>query len=333
MIDPQVIIRHIEDGLLVVDPKGYVLWANSIFAEMIGRSGQSLEGLRCCDLGVGSFCSELCPVGGEQGATPANGAHFNVQVANGRGELGTYCFVTSVLRDEAGGLIGFMENFRGMDRVRDVIMQLEEVNQAINAEREKTEQLIASMADGVFSVDEQLRIRRINRSLESMLGLKNEDVLGQECRAVLRGSLCDGDCPLVWSRDRATPLTDCREELLATDGRRIPVAITTGLLRNEPDFANGLFGVVTDRSEVEELRQKLDRGVSSHGMIGHSSAMQALFDQIDAVAPTDATVLITGESGTGKELVARAIHSHSERAAGPFVSVNCAALVRGTAGE
>jgi len=72
----------------------------------------------------------------------------------------------------------------------------------------------------------------------------------------------------------------------------------------------------------EELRGKfrLDR------MVGRSPAMEQLFSLIKQVAATRSSVLITGESGTGKELVARAIHSLSERAEKAFVPVNCAAI-------
>ncbi len=61
-------------------------------------------------------------------------------------------------------------------------------------------------------------------------------------------------------------------------------------------------------------------------MLGESVPMQHLYDQMKRVSSSDASVLITGESGTGKELVARSIHKLSNRAAHPFVAVNCAAL-------
>jgi DNA-binding NtrC family response regulator len=63
-----------------------------------------------------------------------------------------------------------------------------------------------------------------------------------------------------------------------------------------------------------------------NGIVGHSAAMRALTDLILKAAPHDCPVLIQGESGTGKELVARAIHSASRRASGPFIAVNCGAI-------
>ncbi len=78
--------------------------------------------------------------------------------------------------------------------------------------------------------------------------------------------------------------------------------------------------------EVVRLRAEVDGQESLGGLVGASRLMRELFQTVRRVAAARATVLIQGESGTGKELVARAIHDLSERAEGPFVAVNCAAI-------
>ncbi len=74
------------------------------------------------------------------------------------------------------------------------------------------------------------------------------------------------------------------------------------------------------------LRQQHKDRTRFESMIGQSEPMQAVFDMICDVAPTNATVLITGETGTGKGLAAKAIHTNSNRCDGPFVVVNCGAI-------
>ena len=80
------------------------------------------------------------------------------------------------------------------------------------------------------------------------------------------------------------------------------------------------------KSEVRRLREVVDRHHRLGDIIGDSPVIRRVFDLIERVADSDASVLITGESGTGKELVARAIHARSSRGSAPFVAVNCAAM-------
>jgi DNA-binding NtrC family response regulator len=80
------------------------------------------------------------------------------------------------------------------------------------------------------------------------------------------------------------------------------------------------------RRETVQLRTRVRARVAPGNMVGSSPPMQRVFEIVDQVAPSRATVLITGESGTGKELVANAIHQRSPRANGPFIKLHCAAL-------
>lgn len=80
------------------------------------------------------------------------------------------------------------------------------------------------------------------------------------------------------------------------------------------------------RRENAQLREEVTQLRSGREVIGESPAFQRVLQVVTTVAPTRATVLLQGESGTGKEVLARAIHNLSDRADGPFISVNCAAM-------
>src|SRR6185503_20517768 len=80
------------------------------------------------------------------------------------------------------------------------------------------------------------------------------------------------------------------------------------------------------RGEVKRLREAVESTRGRGDLIGASPAMRKVYDLIDQVSTTDATVLLTGENGTGKHVVARAVHDRSRRKAGPFVALNCAAI-------
>jgi len=80
------------------------------------------------------------------------------------------------------------------------------------------------------------------------------------------------------------------------------------------------------RREARQLRARVRDRVAPSNIVGNSPPMQRVFEVVDQVAPSRASVLITGESGTGKELVANAIHQRSPRTGGPFIKLHCAAL-------
>ena len=80
------------------------------------------------------------------------------------------------------------------------------------------------------------------------------------------------------------------------------------------------------RDENRTLKNTLATAFDSSGIIGQGPAMRRLLEMVTAIAPSEATVMVTGDSGTGKELVARMIHTNSARKSGPYVAVNCAAL-------
>ncbi len=87
--------------------------------------------------------------------------------------------------------------------------------------------------------------------------------------------------------------------------------------------ATRMFAMTRKLERLESLTRKRHE---FEGIIGVSKPMQAIYSTIENVGPSDVTCFITGESGTGKELIANAIHTRSQRADGPFIAINCAAI-------
>lgn len=323
--DPALILSNIHDGLVLLDLEGRVRYANQIFLGMTGRTMEELEGLQLCDVFDEQICMRIDP---GQLSLPhdSNQVHFNVELPGNDGVPGSYCFSATVVKNAEGQPIGLLENFRDMKKLRNMILQLQEVNQAIQHEKDRTQQIVDSIADGIFTVNRDRLILSFSGKMELLTGIRSEEAIGRSCSEVLKGTKCETDCPLRWSFEHQKSVERCREELRSRHGKHIPVTITTAFLNDESNGSSSLIGVVRDYSEEERLRRKLQETYSYRNIVGQSPAMKQVFQAIQTVADTDVTVLIQGETGAGKDLVAQAIHNCSPRKDRPFVMLNCAAL-------
>jgi len=190
----------------------------------------------------------------------------------------------------------------------------------------QTRAVLDSISDGVFTVDLEWRVTSFNRAAEEVTGISREEALGRRCWEVLKASVCESDCPLRRSLDTGKPVRNRTLYILNSRGERVPVSISTAVLRDAGGKAIGGVETFRDLSVVEALRSELSGRHEFCEMVSKSERMRRVFNILPEVAASDSTVLIQGESGTGKEMVARAIHDLSPRREGPMVAVNCGAL-------
>jgi PAS domain S-box-containing protein len=190
--------------------------------------------------------------------------------------------------------------------------------------REKT--ILDSINEGVFTVDLEWRITGFNRAAEHITKVNRREALGQQCCDVFRASICENACVLRRTLSSSKPILNATAHIVRRNGERVPIRISTALLKDDKGRIIGGVETFQDLSPIEQLQKELKSRYTFEDIVGRSAAMIKLFEFLPQIAESSSTVLIEGPSGTGKELFARAIHGLSPRKKKPFVAVNCAAL-------
>ncbi|MCP3901302.1 MAG: PAS domain S-box protein [Desulfobacteraceae bacterium] len=197
-------------------------------------------------------------------------------------------------------------------------------------------QILDTMAEGLFTLDDQGVITSWNKSMEKISGYSALEAVGKGC-GLLHCSRCYGkNCPADINkcgvlRHGKTEAKECF--LRHKDGHDIPVIKNARLSVDENGNVLGIVETITDLTELKKIKQtaeeaqrKLKKVYRLGNIIGKSAVMQNVFDAIRAAANSQANILIQGESGTGKELIAGAIHYKSTNAEKSMITVNCSAL-------
>ncbi len=196
----------------------------------------------------------------------------------------------------------------------------------------------------ILLIDDERAIRKTLCDILSFEGYKIKEAIdGEEGLKMFQEKnydvvLCDIKMPRMDGLeflDKATAINPDVPIIMVSGHGNIETAVDAvkkgafDYISKPPDLNRMLITIrnAMDRNklskETKTLRKKVNR---VQEMIGESEGITRIKDTIDKVAPTDARVLITGENGSGKELVARWIHHKSNRAEGPLVEVNCAAI-------
>ena len=186
--------------------------------------------------------------------------------------------------------------------------------------------IIDSISDGVFAVDLDFRITFFNAAAERITGYNKSETLGRRCADILRTDICEKGCALRHTISSKEPVINKLVCMTNKKGQRIPISISTALVKDGRGKITGGVETFRDLNLVEKLHKEFEAGFSLENILSRDHKMLELFKILPTIARSESSVLIEGESGTGKELVARALHDLSPRKSGPFVTINCGAL-------
>ncbi len=297
------IIDSVADGVFTVDREMHITSFNRAAEIMTGIKREDAINRPCHEVFRTSVCDSACPVREaiKKGKPVTN---REVTITNSDDNQVPVSVSASILYDGEGNPIGGVETMRNMKRIYAIM---------------------DSVADGLFTVDEGMQITHFNKAAEEITGITAADALGKPCYEIFRSDACTGACPMVEAI--ATGQSIQREvDIVDRKGRKKLISVSASTLYDAAGNVMGGVETVRDLTPINSIKEEIREKYSFRSLISRNPAMRRLFDVMEDIAASNATVFLHGESGTGKELFARAVHDLSPRREGPMVIVNCGAL-------
>jgi PAS domain S-box-containing protein len=192
--------------------------------------------------------------------------------------------------------------------------------------KEYTELIIESIADGIFTVDLNWKILSFNKAAWDITGITKKEALSRTCKEVLRASCCETTCPLEEAIKTGNPVVNRVVSIIDANGEKRSISISAAAVKDENGRVTGGVETFRDIGSIEKVRDDVVGEYSCQDILSVNHEMRKIFELLPAIADSTSTVLLEGETGTGKELFAKAIHNLSPRRSKPFVAVNCGAL-------
>jgi PAS domain S-box-containing protein len=166
----------------------------------------------------------------------------------------------------------------------------------------------------------------MNKAAEEITGFSSKEAIGHYCFDIFRADICQSRCALKETLKTKKEIINLPATILKKGGQKVPISISTAVLKNERGQIIGGVETFRDLSAIEELKKELAQKYTLGDIISKNHMIHDIFNILPNIAESDSTVLIQGASGTGKELFAKAIHNLSRRKEKPFIKVNCGAL-------
>jgi PAS domain S-box-containing protein len=306
------------DGVVAIDSQLKIVSFSKGAARITGHSAQEVIGRTWREVFAGDLCERLRPLK-KSLQTDELFSNVRSEIERADGERIMISASISPLKDRRGGIVGAVMSFRDVDEVYKLTAQCYKETMRLQA-------ILNSIADGVFTVDNNFSITSFNPAAERITGYRASEVMGKPCRLVFQSKSCAESCCLKRTVETGENISNFEMEIVNCSGERVPVSVSTALLVDEEGKIVGGVETFRDLSVLEDLRKELEERYSFSHIVGKNMKMQRIYHLIEVVSQTSSTVLVQGETGTGKDLIARAIHYNSPRRDGPFVKVSCAAL-------
>lgn len=245
----------------------------------------------------------------------------NLESASEAVRLGAFDYIPKPVKKES--LLRFTRQalqHRALQREKDTLQQ---ENQQI---QRYLKAVFSSVQDAIITLDSGLNIVQINDTakqwIEEEIGEFTLD-LGRQRQAGLIIKSCIEDARYVL--DTRKEVREHRVEYTTHSGRAVVLSLNAAPIEDNKGIFHGVV-LVARNITLSNVSTSTNQRIHFHRFIGASAVMQEVYNLIENVGMTDATVLITGESGTGKELAAEAVHQESSRSHHQLIKVDCVSI-------
>lgn len=363
-----LVLQHLHEAIMVFDPyTNRVIDVNPALCQLLNYTAEDLYQRQVTQIFSSDYAALILFTQAvlDKGSAwtdelvlnTHSGASLGVEVFASRIPGVHNPYITVIMQDKHR-LQRLRESAEANLYVRRGITEWKRIEKIFSDMERENRLLLEAVGEGIYGVNAEGKTTFVNSAAERILGWTGEELVGKKIHPIMHHTHPDGshypshDCPIYAAFHDGVVHRIENEVFWHKDGTCIPVEyVSTPVVENgQLVGAVVVFRDVRERKqaeaklhaalhEVEELKQRLElenaylqeelrTGHNYKEIVGHSTAIQRLINQIDLVAATEANVLITGESGTGKELIARAIHGASQRRERPLIRVNCAAIPR-----
>jgi len=152
--------------------------------------------------------------------------------------------------------------------------------------------ILDSIAEGVFTVDPEMRIISFNRAAEEITWISKKEAIGRECFEVLRANICETGCILSETIKSKKASSNIPVYIMRADKRRIPISVNTAVLKDSKGQVIGGVETFKDLSVVDGLRKALRRQHSFEDIVSKNEKILRLFSILPQIAKSNSTVLI-----------------------------------------
>ena len=310
------LLDELNIGAFTASPERQITSMNYTAQALMGLKDNEVVGEDCREIFTGVPCMAQCLLRG--GSEPVTDEP-EVELLNDTQTKHLLTRMATPIFDRQQNIVGCLTILQDHTPIADLVNRIHY--------EERSHRLILDNLDvGVFTVNRGGYITFFNHEAEKISGFDRRQVLGKPCSAIFKGVGTHDLCLLKESVADGSSRSSRQGKITTQDGETIPIRANYLALRNEKGTIVGGLATFHDLTLVRQLNRAISEKYTFHDMIGKDPAMQKIFETVNVVAATDATILIEGATGTGKDLLAKVIHSASRRATKPLVKVNCAAI-------